>query len=483
MTRTVPASVLALALAACGGTSTSNGDAGEDTTAPDGDVPDDTAPGDAPDGCIPDCEGRSCGPDGCGGTCEPGCSGTEACVDGSCVAGSAHVLFNANRSNTTHLLNMDTEEIVHSWNRTTTVGNCVYLLENGNLLRPGLSFTGGMMGGGAGGLIEEIDWDNEVVWSYEYASDTYKQHHDAIRLPSGNTLFIAWEVKSATEAVQAGRDESVEMWPDHLVEVEPTGSSGGTIVWEWHAWDHLIQDHDPSVDNYGVVADHPELIDVNLGTIRSGGPGGGADWLHLNSVYYNEELDQVLVSSHTLDEIWVIDHSTTTAEAAGHTGGTYGRGGDLLYRWGNPANYRAGTSSDRKLFVVHCVSWIPVGFPGEGHILLFNNGDGRPDGNYSSVEELVSPVDSSGAYPMSSGVWGPTEPTWIYSVGPVFYSNHISSAQRLISGNTFICEGTSGYLFEVTPSAETVWDYDVGMETSRAYRYEADYPGLSRLHE
>ena len=68
-------------------------------------------------------------------------------------------------------------------------------------------------------------------------------------------------------------------------------------------------------------------------------------------------------------------------------------------------------------------------------------------------------------------------------MGPVFYSNHISSAQRLASGNTFVCEGTSGYLFEVMPSGETVWDHDAGMETPRAYRYEADYPGLARLYE
>jgi hypothetical protein len=483
MTCRPAATLLALLLAACGGSSSSTGDAGDDAVAPDGDVIDDTPAADAPDECIPDCEGRTCGDDGCGGTCGPGCGDSEACVDGTCVAGSAHVLYNTNRSNTTHLVNMDTREIVHSWTRSSTPGNTVYLLENGNLLRPQLTFMGRLNGGGAGGLIEEIDWDNDLVWSYTYASDTYKQHHDAIRLPSGNTLFIAWEVKSEAEAVQAGRDESVAMWPDHLVEVEPTGSSGGTIVWEWHAWDHLIQDHDPSVDNHGVVADHPELIDVNLGTIHSGGPGGGEDWLHLNAVDYNEELDQVIVSSHTLCEVWVIDHSTTTEEAAGHTGGNSGMGGDLLYRWGNPANYGAGTSADQRLFVVHAVSWIRVGLPGEGHILLFNNGDGRPEGNFSSADEIVSPVDSSGAYPMSSGVWGPSTLEWTYSVGPMFYSNHISSAQRLASGNTFICEGTSGYIFEVTPSGETVWDHDAGMETPRAYRYEADYPGLARLHE
>jgi hypothetical protein len=37
--------------------------------------------------------------------------------------------------------------------------------------------------------------------------------------------------------------------------------------------------------------------------------------------------------------LWVIDHQTTTAQAASHTGGRYNKGGDLLYRWGNPQTY------------------------------------------------------------------------------------------------------------------------------------------------
>ena len=65
-------------------------------------------------------------------------------------------------------------------------------------------------------------------------------------------------------------------------------------------------------------------------------------------------------------EFWIIDHGTTTAQAAGHTGGRRGRGGDLLYRWGNPRAYRAGTKADRKLFAQHNAHWIPKGLPGAG---------------------------------------------------------------------------------------------------------------------
>ena len=105
--------------------------------------------------------------------------------------------------------------------------------------------------------------------------------------------------------------------------------------------------------NYGVVGDHPELADFNYppsGGGGGGGPGGGSggtDWLHLNSVNYNAELDQIVVSVHNTGEIWVIDHSTSMAEAAGHTGGNSGRGGDILFRWGNPQAYDQGTGSEQ----------------------------------------------------------------------------------------------------------------------------------------
>ena len=186
------------------------------------------------------------------------------------------------------------------------------------------------------------------------------------------------------------------------------------------------------------------------------------DWTHFNSVDYNAELDQVLVSVHDFSEIWILDHSTTTSEAAGHTGGKSGKGGDLLYRWGNPRVYRAGTVADQKLFAQHNAHWIPRGLPGEGHVLIFNNGPRRPDGPYSSVDEIIPPVDEKGRYPLKEGsACGPEKAYWSYSAPKKsdFYSSFISGAHRLPNGNTQICSGANGTVFEVTPDKKIVWKY------------------------
>src|SRR5262249_42027752 len=102
------------------------------------------------------------------------------------------------------------------------------------------------------------------------------------------------------------------------------------------------------------------------------------DWLHTNSVDYDADHDLVLFSSPRLSEICVIDHGTTTAEAASHAGGRRGHGGDILWRYGNPKNYGAGGDEERRLFGQHDARWIRAGRPGAGHVLVFNNGEGRP---------------------------------------------------------------------------------------------------------
>ena len=194
-----------------------------------------------------------------------------------------------------------------------------------------------------------------------------------------------------------------------------------------------------------------------------------------------------------VSEIYIIDHSTTTAEAALHTGGTYGKGGDFLYRWGNPEAYDHGTSTNRILIRQHYPHWIPDGLTDEGKIIIFNNGGDRV---YSSIDIIDPPTSAPGVYiyGVTDG-YGPINPEWTYTdpVPTNFFSTILSSAQRLPNGNTLICDGDSGYFFEIDANKSIVWEYVNPDATSgivsqgdipsfnlvfRAHKFSTDYPAF-----
>lgn len=404
-------------------------------------------------------------------------------------------LFNPSSSTTTYLVN-NCGELINSWNSTYNPGLAIYLQEDGNLLRTTRIANSTFTGGGSGGGFEILDWDSNVVFSFPYSSSTVQQHHDVEVLPNGNVLVLAWELKTNAEAIAAGRDpnllQNTNLFPEHIIEVVTSGVGGGTIVWEWHLWDHLVQDFDPSKDNYGVVAEHPELMDINYAL-----GNGPADWIHANGIDYNEELDQIVISSRSMSEIWIIDHSTTTAEAASHSGGNSGKGGDILYRWGNPEVYDQGTAADQQLFNQHNATWIPKNYPDEGKIMVFSNIHTDMSGqNFSKVVVIDPPVDALGNYSYTSGqAYLPAAPFWEYTASnpPDFFSPNISGAQRLRNGNTLICEGAPGRAFEVAANKEICWEYEcpangngginqgnnpLGNSMFRLERYYADFPGF-----
>jgi hypothetical protein len=404
-----------------------------------------------------------------------------------CGSSQGYSLFHPMWDRKTYLID-NIGNVVHTWTSLYPISQAAYLLENGNLVRTSIVAHSTLLHGGVQGRIEILDWDGQRIWMYEYATKEYCQHHDVEILPNGNILLIAWEVKTANEAIAAGKNPnqllSNMLWPDHIIEIKPRGLSDVTIVWEWHVWDHLIQEYDPTKDNYGVVADHPELIDINY-------VGTKVDWNHINSIDYNEEFDQILLSVKKFNEIWVIDHSTTTEQAAGHSEGRYGKGGDLLYRWGNPEAYQAGDSSDRKFFGQHAALWVEPGYLREGNIIIFNNEVGGRGNHYSSVEEIEPPIDELGFYEYSPGTaYGPDEQCWRYiTPNPTdMYSDICSSAQRLPNGNTLICSASQGLFLEVTNEKEIIWEYNnpypswfIQKSVSEIIRYPLDYPGLQNL--
>ena len=389
---------------------------------------------------------------------------------------------------------------VHQWKSEYEPGQTVYLLPNGHMLRSCMVKVQGGTGGGEGGRIEEYDWEGKMVWEFNHATREYQLHHDIKPLPNGHVLALMVERKTIAEAVAVGFAENQMreefLVPDAVVEIEPIYPKGGKIVWEWHVWDHLIQKSDKSKPNYGDPAAHPELVDV-----ACNGRATPAFWNHMNSLDYNPTLDQIVLSARGCNEIWIIDHSTTAKEVAGHTGGKGGKGGDLIYRWGNPAAYGRGTTSDKQLVQQHDAQWIPAGSPGAGHMTIFNNGYDR---GYSSIEEIVLPLTINGHYTLAPGkAYGPDKPFWHYEAKnrTDFFSSEISGAHRLPNGNTLICAGIVGNLFEITLTGEMVWQYvnpmvrggilaqgELPGKDSRGHlwnaifkvhRYAPDYPGLA----
>ena len=121
-------------------------------------------------------------------------------------------------------------------------------------------------------------------------------------MPNGNILLLSATVLTADEAIQAGRDpnllDSNELYNERIFEVQPVGTDQINVVWEWNIIDHVIQDFDNSKDNFGIVANNPGKVDINFlndGLVdASGNPVWDPinNWLHINAIQYDEELDQ-----------------------------------------------------------------------------------------------------------------------------------------------------------------------------------------------
>lgn len=400
------------------------------------------------------------------------------------AAYQGYTLFAPTNSTTTYLVDMAGNK-VRSWQSTLGAPLTAELLSDGSLIRAGRVPTQGVPAGqakqwapGTTGRIERFDWDGNRTWSYTLATPDEHLHHDFEVKPNGNVLMITWERKSFAEAVQAGRrpnDVPVapgtggvrELWPDSIIEVKPntpaagqTYAEGGEIVWRWDLWDHLVQNVDRTKDNFGNVANSPHKIDANYYLKGTGAGGVPADWTHFNAIDYNPDLQQIMVSSREFSEFWIVDQSTTTEEARGGTGGLSGKGGDILFRWGNPAAYGRGTWQNQQLHYQHDPHWIKPGLPGAGNILVFDNGwsstPERP--SFSRVLEIARPDDGLGRY-KSPTARAPV--VWQYFANPLnsFFARIISGAQRLPNGNTLVNEGTEGRFFEVTRQRRIVWEY------------------------
>tara|TARA_Y100001958_G_C21241987_1_gene570067 strand:- start:1185 stop:2453 length:1269 start_codon:yes stop_codon:yes gene_type:complete len=336
--------------------------------------------------------------------------------------------------------------------------------------------------GPIGGIFKKLSWSGDIIWTFSFYNSNVNPHHDFVVIPNGNLLVLSWEKKSIMEAQMKGRvDISDELWSLAIFEINPIQNDSFNIVWEWHLWDHLIQDIDPGLENFGIISENPHRLNINLGDHFS------SDWLHTNSIDYNHNLDQIIFSSRNLNEIFIIDHSTTTEEAKYSVGGNSGKGGDILFRWGNPNNYNRGQISDRILGSQHGVNWIQDSLVGGGQILLFNNNPSDsigPSGLYgnSSVIQIKPSLDSNGNYIIEgNSPFILLEEKLIYGDDHSFFSNFQSGAYRLQNGNTLISVTQEKRIFEIDSIGDITWELLLSDQINsagyspRARKYNLNY--------
>ncbi len=380
-----------------------------------------------------------------------------------------YTLFNPEPNGKVYLIDNCGQKI-KEWNFTQEPGSIAYLLDNGNILQAGLN------------NLEIRDWDDNLVWSFNMNDNGFPQHHDIEPMPNGNILCLLADRYTQEEIVALGRDPlntANNFKMDRLVELEPVGTDEANVVWAWKFADHLVQDFDSNLPNYGNTALAPGKLDLNYANFQTN------DYTHCNSVDYNADLDQIIISARHFDEIFIIDHNTTIAEAAGPAG-------DFLWRWGNPEAYGAGDADDQQLFGQHDARWIPAGYPDEHKIMVFNNGLGG-----SSVASEIAIIDTdNGNYTTQGGVFLPEQKTWSWSgaiLGETMLELRKSGAFPLENGHILICESGIGRLSEIDRDGNLYWSYrnpqgstlfpqystgDINTPLFRGEKYMPNHPAL-----
>ena len=355
-----------------------------------------------------------------------------------------------------YLLNKE-GEVLNEWNLSSSLGNDISLESDGSLTgifkpenEPVFSF------GGFGGIVKRIDPDGTEMWSYEVNNENALSHHDVELLPNGNVLFLVWEKLSTQDAQSMGVETEFDLYTESLWEINP---STDEIVWKWNSIDHIVQNNDPELDNFGNPSENWKKIDLNKNPILENG-----DIMHANGIDYDNERDLIYVSVNFYHEIWVIDHSTSTEEAAGSIGGNYGIGGDLVYRFGDQPNLDI---FDRN----HFLNLIEGDFPGENNMLVYVNGNSIEQ---STAYEFKLPFEQFPTNEAPEVIWSFTHPQ--------MYSRIVSGVEPLKNGNRLITEGDYG-MWEITPEGQIAWKYEVdGNMLWRAYVFYPDDEAIQSLN-
>ncbi len=422
---------------------------------------------------------------------------------------------------TSYLIDME-GHVIHTWN----LGTNPRFTDAGTLL----DAVGGNPSNS--NVWKELDWNGNVVWQYTETRAGYYPHHDFAKiynpkLGDSTFIYIANKDLTAQQCLDAGcaaTGNYTGAQMDVVVEV----NRQGTVIWEWWFFNHMVQDIDNSKPTYGIIKNNPGKINMNL----AGNPVQ-KDWMHCNSLDYNQDLDMIVINS-VHGEFYVINHGATFIPNNPDSSKTLAAStlGDFLYRFGDPAKYNQGTAPSvlanwekstaghKQMGGAHDVQWIKSGLPGAGHFMIFNNAENlfeltpqsyiyeiNPylDSNGTNTGHFVNPplagyniVSSPDQNLMKEKKNVSKQIVWRFSSknNTSFYSTIGSSAQRLPGGNTLICSMNDGHFFEVKPSdTSIVWEYINPMTRDgvkkikvdnyptyngvfRAYRYFNTHPAL-----
>ena len=397
-----------------------------------------------------------------------------------------YVLLNPLNYSKTYLLD-NCGRIINNWNASTSNSAYAEITPEGTLLKTENHSNTEFSAGGAAGWIFEQSWEGEKIWEYLISDSLMRLHHDIELMPNGNLLAIAWEKKNTIESLIAGRNPNTltrgELWPTVIIEIKRIYPDSAEIVWEWHAWDHLVQDYDSTQFNYGDVSEQIGKLDINKGNVNN-----TSDWAHVNAIDYNAELDQIMLSSPMFNELWIINHAGTTEDAAT----TFG---DIMWRWGNPASYNAGDSTDQQLFFQHNGEWITKGSKFKGAVSVYSNRDIIND-TMKSVVKVVQPVFDtiSNKYIQIGLTYLPELPTYEYVLVDTLMSPRVSGVEIQGNDNILITSGVNGRIIEIDENEKVVWDYLVpisggdiqeqgtqlnrGASVFKLNKYEVSYAGF-----
>jgi len=353
------------------------------------------------------------------------------------LVSDGYVLFCPNLSSNFYLINNCGEKINEWETDLSSELKIGYLDEDGNLLILN------------GRNISKYDWDGNLIWRFSSSDYNIQAHHDFEVMPNGNILTIGRKNIPYDEAIELGfqaEDLSDSLLRiDGLYEFKHIDNNDFELVWKWNFKDHLVQGLSDTINNYGDIAASPRKLNIHYGNFFQ-----SIDWLHCNGVNYNEVLDQVIVSSRNTSEIYIIDHSTTIAEAASSSGGDQGYGGDFLWRWGS-----------ENLMNQHDPNWIPNSHPNGGMISVFNNIESTIPFHYSSIKIIDPQLDAQGKYQLDSLYqFLPLEEHHLISgQGHEIFSPFMSGGHSQSNGNFIMISGNYGEYYELTSEGALAWKY------------------------